>query len=143
MFAAEVRNDIKVWVRLGQRADAALVPGIVTDDRVGNRNLIRRGGPLTVQNSVVVISLRENVNHTPGRPDTYTVERPESLIALSERVTQIPAIDGAPGMTTEQVLAALRIAVAMSLAALSPKPSETKVEAEAARYLAMPALVTA
>ena len=146
MFANDAKNFQKVWVRIGQGEAAPLVPGIVTDVRVADRPLIRsaaKGGPLTVLNSVVVVSLRENVTPANGRPPTYMVERPEALIALSERVTTIPAIDGSDRMTQKQVLTALRAAVTASLAALAPAPATTKVEKEAARYLAMPALATA
>jgi len=146
MFANDVRNWTRVWVRIGQGESAPLVPGIVTDARVGDRPLIRsaaKGGPLNVLNSVVVISLRENVTPSNGRPALYMVERPEALIALSERKTAIPAVDGTDKMTQQQVLVALRAAVTASLASLTPAPADAKVEAEAKRYLVIPALATA
>lgn len=118
MFANDAKNNARLWVRIGQGASAPLVPGIVTDARVGDRPLIRsaaKGGRLTVINSVVVISLRENVNPSNGRPAIYMVERPEALIALSDRETVIPAIDGSDKMTQQQVLVALRAAVAASV----------------------------
>ena len=143
MFAIDAKNLTTVWVRIGQGDNAPLVPGVITDASVRDRPLIRsaaKGGPLTVLNSVVVISLRENVTPTNGRPPTYVVERPEALIALSARSTAIPAIDGTDEMTQKQVLTALRAAVAVSLASLAPAPDSAKVEEEAARYLVMPAL---
>jgi hypothetical protein len=146
MFATDAKNYARVWVRIGQGASAPLVPGLVTDAQVRDRPLIRsaaKGGPLTVLNSVVVISLRENQDPSNGRPATYMVERPEALIALSPRETAIPAIDGTERMTQKQVLVALRAAVAASLAALTPVPATSKVEEEAARYLNLPALATA
>ncbi len=146
MFANDTKNFQKVWVRIGQGDSAPLVPGIVTDATVLDRPLIRsaaKGGPMTVLNSVVVISLRENVNAANGRPPTYMVERPEALIALSPRKTAIPAVDGTAKMTQQQVLTALVAAVTASLAALAPAPAATKVEEEAARYLSLPALATA
>ena len=146
MFANDARNFPKVWVRIGQGEAVPLVPGNVTDARVSDRPLLRsaaKGGPLTVLNSVVVVSLRENVTPANGRPATYMVERPEALIALSERVTTIPAIDGTAKMTQQQVLTALRSAVSASLAALAPTPATSKVEEEAARYLNLPALTAA
>jgi hypothetical protein len=146
MFANDAKSWSKVWVRIGQGESAPLVPGIVTDARVGDRPLLRsaaKGGPLNVLNSVIVISLRENVTPDNGRPALYTVERPEALIALSPRATAIPAIDGTDKMTKQQVLVALRAQVTASLAALNPTPDTSKVEAEAARYLNLPGLLPA
>lgn len=143
MFENEARINLAVWVRIGKGENAPLVPGIITDARVVTRDLLRsvaKGGTLSVQNSVVVISLRENMTPANGRPATYYVERPEALIALSRRTTMIPAIDGTAEMSQHQIVDTLRMQVALSRAALAPAPSSGRVEEEAARYLSLPAL---
>jgi hypothetical protein len=79
MFANDAKQFQKVWVRIGQGDQAPLVPGIVTNNRVSDRPVLRsaaKGGPLTVLNSVMVVSLRENMTPDNGRPATYMVERP-------------------------------------------------------------------
>jgi hypothetical protein len=147
MFDNEAKNNARVWVRIGQGDSAPIVPGMITDNRVGPRELLRsaaKGGTLVVQNSVVVISLRENVTPGNGRPAVYYTERPEALIALSPRTgALIPAIDGDGKQTTTDILNALRIQVALSRAALAPAPDKAKGEEEAKRFLAVPALTFA
>lgn len=143
MFENEARNNLAVWVRIGQGESAPLIPGIITDARVATREILRsvaKGGTLAVPNSVVVLSLRENQTPANGRPVTYYVERPEALIALSPRTTLIPAIDGTAEMSQHQIISTLRTQVAISRAALAPAPSSGRVEEEAARYLTLPAL---
>jgi hypothetical protein len=46
-------------------------------------------------------------------------------------------------MTAQQVISALRMQVAISRAALTPAPEQSRVEEEAARYVSLPALAVA
>jgi len=143
MFATEVAVNNKVWIRIGQGANAPLVPGVVTNAQVQDRQLMRsaaKGGPLTVLNSVIAISLRENVTPSNGRPLVFYTERPEALIAISARDIAIPAIDGTDEMSVSDVLTVLRAKVHESLATLTPAPNKDRAEAAAAEFMALPAL---
>jgi hypothetical protein len=134
----------RVIVRIGQTNSptVAYVPGICVDARIMDRPLMTtRRGLMTVQNSAVVISLRQNQTPGNGRPDFYWVSRPENVIALSPRTVLVPAIDGAEGMSFTTLKPILEAAVAQSAAALNPAPEFSAIEQAMGAFAAAPALV--
>ena len=138
MLSNEAKNNAPVWVRIGQGANAPLVPGIITDARPMDRDrtdVKGRAEGLKVLNSIVVITLRENVTPQNGLPATYYSERPEALIAITARETLIPAIDGDEKDPRNVVIGKLRSHIGDSFA-----PTKEHIEEQAAKYLAMPAL---
>ena len=142
-MAQNIRNGDKVWVRIlsGPNSPEALVPGIVTDARVGTREKPRsaaKGGTIEISNSVVVISYR-----TPPNRDPFYTEAPEGLIGLSPRPQYLAAIDGPENTPTNVLVPALRREVERSLELLNPAPVAAAVEAAVAEYATAPALAIA
>ncbi len=134
-------NGTKVWVRIlaGPTSPEALVPGIVTDARVADREIVRsqaKGGRLVLPNTVMVISFR----HPPTR-DPFYVERPEQVIGLAVRTQHLSVIDGPEKASLwEEVIPALRREVAKALDRIAPQPADATMKDAARQYAAAPAL---
>lgn len=134
-------NGTKVWVRIlaGPNSPEALVPGIVTDARIADREVVRsqaKGGRLVLPNTVVVISFR----HPPSR-DPFYVERPEQVIGIAPRSEHLAVIDGPEDADLwNEVVPALRREVAVGLDRIAPQPADAAMKEAAKQYAGAPAL---
>jgi hypothetical protein len=135
-------NGTKVWVRIlaGPNSPEALSPGVITDQRIMDREVVRsqtKGGRMTLPNTMVVVSYRT----PPGRTPFYA-ERPEQVIGIFPREEHLPVIDGPESRDWfNEVLPALRSRAERDFGNRIPAPTDTAIKEAASAYENAPSIL--